>query len=609
MPMKTFLHEYGMALFCMICVIFLTCTSSPVSAQVRTGMENVVKTVDSKITDEDSGLLADGSSVIDKSMREMNILNANYEMKYYSSLDKANADINNFTTDNADSTENEAVVAVGINKDVNTAQLKLLKDAKLTSTVKYSSNVLINLNGKTLSAENGSVIQYLKDLRVENGTLDFNESSRVITGAISQTEQATGEFMADNVKFVSNTTNGRSLNLGGSSKDIKINNCTFDVMNMHAIYAVPTNATVEITNCKVTNTCATQSSGMFVGGNKVIIKNNVINTKSLGIYASNVQNLTMENNDVKVNANNNKLAPSALYLLNTNAVVNSGSFSTTNEGQAISIFASGSKLIVNNAKVRSNAGETTNISSGLYAKKSSIVTVNDIDIKGNGKNAFGIVVINESELYIHGGTIYASPWLNPDTKDIKGAGLAVSSKAVIDENNEKVVISGGNAGINMSAGANITINGGTFKSPSHGGAYVSCGSTGKFEVNGGTFCNNRNEFDSKTVEGIPAYGGMYVGTSSTTEKWSINIRNARIINECGDQGLVQKSNDGYIPATINLYDTYISGKKYDVVTQNNASVGTYDAYINLYKGTVLAHNSMNDNYGKAVGKDYIIDHR
>ena len=120
--------------------------------------------------------------------------------------------------------------------------------------------------------------------------------------------------MADNVKFVSNTTNGRSLNLGGSSKDIKINNCTFDVMNMHAIYAVPTNATVEITNCKVTNTCATQSSGMFVGGNKVIIKNNVINTKSLGIYASNVQNLTVENNDVKVNANNNKLAPSSLYL-------------------------------------------------------------------------------------------------------------------------------------------------------------------------------------------------------------------------------------------------------------------------------------------------------
>ena len=114
--MKTFLREYGMALFCMICVIFLTCTSSPVSAQVRTGMENVVKTVDSKITDEDSGLLADGSSVIDKSMREMNVLNAKYEMKYYSSLDKANADINNFTTDNADSTKNEAVVAVGINK-------------------------------------------------------------------------------------------------------------------------------------------------------------------------------------------------------------------------------------------------------------------------------------------------------------------------------------------------------------------------------------------------------------------------------------------------------------------------------------------------------------
>ena len=199
------------------------------------------------------------------------------------------------TTENADAIKENGVVAVGINNTVKTAQIMLMKDTQMKSTIKYTSNVLFNLNGKTLGVENGTSIQYLKDFRIKDGTVHFVGSLRGITGAISQSEQASGAFLADNVKFINNITNGRTLNLGGSySKDIKITNCIFNVMNMHPIYAAPTNAKVEISNCNIANTCTTQSSAMFVGGKEVIVKGNTINTQSMGVYSANGNNVPLE---------------------------------------------------------------------------------------------------------------------------------------------------------------------------------------------------------------------------------------------------------------------------------------------------------------------------
>lgn len=601
--MKTFIHEYGLSLFCIICIIFLICTGSPVSAQIKEGIGTAVTTASNKVASDD-GLLANGSSAIDSSMREMNVMNAKYEFKYYTSIDKASADANNMTTENADATKETGVIALGINDKVNTAQIVLLKDTKLESTTKYTVNVLFNLNGKTLKMAKNTSIQLLKDFRIKDGSVDCEGSARAITGAISASEQANGEFLADNVTFKNKLASARTINVGGAnSKDIKITNCVFDVLNMHPIYAAPANANVEISNCNITNTCTTQSSGMFVGGNQVVVKNNTINTKNMGIYANSVKNIVLEENNINC-------LSYGYYSQNSTSTVNSGNFSVTNEGQTIGFYVNGGKITVNNATIKTNSGNASKLSVGIYLASKAVSTVNNVNIEANGKYAnYGIDVYDMSELYMHGGTLKALPWYKGGNADSDGAAIVNYGKVVIDEDKASIVASGGNSGIIAHSGSNSIINGGSFASPNHGGAYVACGSSGHFEINGGTFYNNKNEYDSELVKNIRAFGAMYIGSNKASEKWSVTIKNAKIINECGEQGLVQKSNDGYIPATINLYNTTLSGKSYDVVTQNNSSVGTYEAYVNIYKGSVLSHNTKNDNYGKAVNKDYIIDHR
>ena len=54
--MKVFLEEYGLALFSMICVIFLIVIASPISGIVKTAMSSVVNSLSKKTTDSFSEL-------------------------------------------------------------------------------------------------------------------------------------------------------------------------------------------------------------------------------------------------------------------------------------------------------------------------------------------------------------------------------------------------------------------------------------------------------------------------------------------------------------------------------------------------------------------------
>jgi succinate dehydrogenase hydrophobic anchor subunit len=54
--MKVFLEEYGLALFSMICVIFLIVIASPISKIVQTAMSNVVNSFSNKTTKSFSAL-------------------------------------------------------------------------------------------------------------------------------------------------------------------------------------------------------------------------------------------------------------------------------------------------------------------------------------------------------------------------------------------------------------------------------------------------------------------------------------------------------------------------------------------------------------------------
>ena len=160
----------------------------------------------------------------------------------------------------------------------------------------------------------------------------------------------------------------------------------------------------------------------------------------------------------------------------------------------------------------------------------------------------------------------------------------------------------------LNEGSKNYINGGTFESPQHGGIYCCSGSAGHTEINGGTFKNIGGSVNGWNT--AYSFGAAYFGCANNTKAaWHVDVKNAKFVNEWGDHGIVQKSNNGYIPPTINLYNTYISGKGDDINIQNNDSVKSYNAYVNLYAGTVLEHNRIRDYYadghnGESFVKDY-----
>ena len=61
MKMKTFLHEYGMALLSMMMCIFLTVTASPISTQIQGAMTDVVNQATDVANFDDLEIISDGS--------------------------------------------------------------------------------------------------------------------------------------------------------------------------------------------------------------------------------------------------------------------------------------------------------------------------------------------------------------------------------------------------------------------------------------------------------------------------------------------------------------------------------------------------------------------
>lgn len=245
----------------------------------------------------------------------------------------------------------------------------------------------------------------------------------------------------------------------------------------------------------------------------------------------------------------------------------------------------------------------------IYTKdQGTTAEVKDVNARAIGTQYNNVAAYNSGgcKMTISGGYYFVNPVpTNQTNHDSYGVALMNIGNMEIGGDAEAI---GGNTGIQCSMGSTTIINSGTFKSPNHGGIYVACGSTGKCEINGGQFICNRGDYTDSQLGTISSFGAAYFGCASESEKWSVDIKNATFINQYG-QGIVQKSNENYIPPTINLYQCMVLGKTYDLVIQNNQSVETYDAYINLYAGTTLLGGTNNDLYYLNNGKSHIMDYR
>lgn len=170
---------------------------------------------------------------------------------------------------------------------------------------------------------------------------------------------------------------------------------------------------------------------------------------------------------------------------------------------------------------------------------------------------------------------------------ITGVGLWVYGSCVIngDENTTRIVCDGNNA-IQANAGAKLTINGGYFAAPAHGGLYSVTGSTGSLEINGGTFVNNYDDYDQSLYGDcasdrfmVPMAASYITAKDGSTDQ-EINIRNAKFINlseafPC-EEYVEQKH--------------YSSGSYYGrgIVLKANVDGTTTVGAVNLYDCTILS---------------------
>lgn len=514
----------------------------------------------------------------------------NNEYTWYSSIESAVLDANNLTTVNADCNQVDAEVGLCINGD--TAIIKLQKNTEATQTIHLNVNTILCLEGNSLNMASGQGIEFCNDLEIQNGSINFSEVNVAIKGNILEEGNENGSFVMNNVNTV--------------------HKCSSEIGDIYTINL--DSSLINISNCNINSEQLSELSGkvtaIYVNNESAVVdlKNNNIETSGYS-----VNNISVKSNLLKLQGNvlNVERAQYGHNLRASSGIVKilSGKMFCKTSYSGSNISSSAENVVIDNCEC---------ICDGMSGKGSwcfgmtfwgeADIVINNANVISKAKNYSAALQVEslKTNVEINGGYYYSNPIDMGDTNS-NGTGILNSGKIRITEKENPVTVIGGNAAITCDRGSTTVIDGGTFKSPSHGGAYICCGDTGYCEINGGRFENNRVDYTKEELGTIVSCGGMYVGSGSKSEDWGVDIRNATIVG--GTYGLVQKSNHGYIPATINLYDCTVSGTSYDIFVQNNQSVGTYNAYVNIYDGTRLVHDIIYDAYELNYGESHVIDYR
>ena len=214
------------------------------------------------------------------------------------------------------------------------------------------------------------------------------------------------------------------------------------------------------------------------------------------------------------------------------------------------------------------------------------------------KNNVPIYIKEKVEVEVDDGTYWSKP-ISQNGSDSYGTAIYNLGSVTVF----KGTFSGGNSGIQCGNGSVTKIYDGLFQSPNHGGIYAACGSRGLCRIDGGTFRCNRGDYTEEELGNIVSYGAGYFGCSGESESWSVNIRNAFFENRFGS-AIVQKSNDNYVPASLNIYDTKIVAKDAAIWIQNNESVDRYNANVTIYEPCQIT-GILRDDREKVTGKSKI----
>lgn len=433
----------------------------------------------------------------------------------YSSLELAASDANNLTTENADVMRDDFDNAVcGLFISDNTAYIRMFKDESNIQSVTFDSDIQLNLDGHTLTFADdvANCLTFIKQYNVYNGTINKNDIGTIISDKQSY---YSGKCSISNVDVNMNKTSASSGNMIGF--DLSANEVVLNDFNIVA--------SGEGNNSNIIASGATRNEN----GEYSFI-NCDWNLSSAAEYVYGLQAKG------KINFDNN------IFNISTNT--------PNTESQLFLVRAIGSNITVDN--MTANIINNSKNDNGLLCGTAFGFYLYNVDEETQqGENN---LTINSAILNIDGNCIPNINDSTPGTALAIGAGNSVEINGTEETTKLKCF---GNCAISAQAGANLTINGGYFASPNHGGFYSTTGSTGHLEINGGTFVNNygeygENRYDYESGHYLTPYGACYIGANDGTTDQVINIRNATFIN-MNESYLSEKLAEDHKAASTNEY--------------------------------------------------------
>lgn len=290
-----------------------------------------------------------------------------YEFHYYSSFSKAVADTNNQTTNNADSTQDDAIAAI-YDKD-NEKVIVLMKDITESTQLTIDENTTINLGGHLLSSTDSIALTMPK-----NAGITLNIDGRLPGSGISIENSG----MARNIVL----TEGNTLIINGGTYTAKGTNATAGVYTNK-------NSNLTISNVSIdAKSSQAQAFGIYSFGFDSI-KNSTINISgnSGASMAILVNQKDVENKVVGVIDNVKIQASSDI-------------------GNSVGIWNStSSEIVIQNTNIFTDA--TDNDSSKLYGLGIENHGILHFHSGSVGGTIAGLAAYSGSKTYITGGEFYS----------------------------------------------------------------------------------------------------------------------------------------------------------------------------------------------------------
>lgn len=162
---------------------------------------------------------------------------------YYSNLELAIEDANNLSTENADSSQENAVASLFIKN--HTAHIELLDDCEVNKSILLNSDTEIDLNNNTINIAPEKEIHFSNVLQIQNGGIIGSDSIQLLNGNSDST------LTLDKVNIeqeISDKIKSNSYLINTASKELEIKSSTLSLTGIGAKSLTAINLNVSNSN-------------------------------------------------------------------------------------------------------------------------------------------------------------------------------------------------------------------------------------------------------------------------------------------------------------------------------------------------------------------------